>query len=94
MCFETPPQEKRTRSHIPKLSSVTWDKDAVLAEINAWPQGKRINWSEVACNQGITAKNGGQIVKELARENGMNVSAMDGRPEGMRVRSQKQTHRW
>ena len=89
MCFETPPLPKRTRSHIPKLSSVIWDKGAVLAEVNAWPESRRINWSEVAYKHGIGDKNGGQIVKELARENGMNVNAIDGRPEGTRVRSQK-----
>ena len=91
MCLETQttPQPKKKRSHIPNLSSVTWDKDAVLAEVEAWPEDTMVNWSKIARDHGIVTKNGGQIVKELARENGMDVGAMDGRPEEVRVRSQR-----
>ena len=89
MCLEITPQPKKRRPHTPNLSSVTWDKDAVLAEVEAWPEDRMVNWSEIARNHGIDAKNGGQIVKELARANGIDVGAMDGRPEGVRVRSQK-----
>ena len=54
--------------------------------------GKEEGWRGDECRSvgdNCAAKNGGQIVKELARENGMNVNAMDGRPEGTQVRSQK-----
>ena len=35
----------------------------------ACPTMKKINWSLIARNHGLTNKNGGQIVKEVAEKN-------------------------
>jgi len=51
--FSTPPSspssepaQKKPKSHCPNLESVEWDKQAVLADISNWPEGKPMNWSK------------------------------------------------
>ncbi len=44
-----------------------------------WPSSETINCSKVAREHGITAKNGGQIVKEFAAEMGLDLETLDHR---------------
>lgn len=49
-----PPKQKK---HSPKYSTVTWDKNQLKNILTNWPIGETIK------QHGISAKNGGQIVK-------------------------------
>ena len=57
--------------------------------LESWPESETINWSRVAREHGITARNGGQIVKEFAAENGFDTAHFDGRRGGRRMRAKK-----
>ena len=59
----TKPVQKRM--HGCKMTSVTFNKEAVLAEARTWSDGQKINWSDMARRHGLVEKNGGQIVKEF-----------------------------
>ncbi len=87
--LKTPQVPKKAKSHIPQLSQVSWDKQSVLRELQALPDGSKVNWSEIARTHGVPGGNAGQVVKEFARQNGVDVSALDSRPASHRVRSQK-----
>lgn len=89
ICFESSTTPKRRKLHIPKLTNVTWNKDTLLSELQNWPHNTRINWSEVARRHEIPGRNGGQVAKEFATMNGIDVFALDGRPDNIRVRAQK-----
>ena len=54
--------------------------EQVLIDLRQMQPGVRINWSEFAWNHGINAKNGGQIVKDFAK-NHIDTFALDGQPE-------------
>lgn len=91
--FETP-EAKRARydtnspkpkKHSPNFANVTWDTDQLRHTLENWPQTETINWSKVA-NE---AKNGGQIVKEFAAENGFDVTKLDKRTGIKRMRARK-----
>jgi len=52
-----------------------------------------INWSRVARKHNVTGRNGGQIVKEFARQVGFNVAALEGCPEKEHVPRQRAQRR-
>ena len=81
-----PPKQKK---HSPKFSTVTWDKNQLQNTLTKWPIGETIDWSKVAQEHGISAKNGGQIVKEFAKENGLDTTKLDNRKGGSRMRAKK-----
>ncbi len=87
--LESPQVPKKARSHIPQLSQVSWDTQSVLRELQTLPDGSKVNWSEIARTHGVPGGNAGQTVKEFARQNGIDVSALDSHPTSCRVRSQK-----
>ena len=55
------------------------DKEAVQADVQSYPDDRKVNWSElarthnVATTNGKVPANGGQIVKEWLRSEGVNV---------------------
>ena len=61
----------------------------MLTDLRQVTPGTRINWSEFARNQGINAKNGGQVVKEFAKKHGIDTFSLDGRPDIPRNRARK-----
>ncbi len=73
MCFETPKAPKKVRSHISNLSNVAWSKDDVLVDVSNWPNQTRINWSSIAHKHSVSGRNAGQVVKELAKQNGLDA---------------------
>ena len=92
------PEAKRTRKenkptpkrkHSPQFENVLWDKKCVLASLQTWPAEKIINWSEFAREHGIPGRNRGQVAKEFAKENGIDVFELDKRPENTRIRARK-----
>ena len=93
--FETPDQKhiktKRNpkRKHSPNFENVMWDKEKAATDLREWPIGTAINWSHFAKEHGIPGKNGGQVAKEFAKENGIDVFALDQRSANTRVRARK-----
>ena len=51
------------KKHSPDFSKVTWDTERLQTTLSNWPENAIFNWSRVAREHWITAKNGGQIVK-------------------------------
>ena len=81
--FQTPTKSnsissKKQKTHSPSFENVEWDTNAVLADLRGWPEGKKIVWSKFAAEQNVAGRNGGQVVKELALHNGIDVNALDG----------------
>ena len=66
-----------------------WDKENLLTKLNNWPQGEIINWSAVARQYNVPGKNKGQVVKEFAKENGVDVFKLDNRASNTRTRARK-----
>ena len=55
-----------------------------------WPQDQKMNWSLAAKEHDIPGKNSGQIIKEFAIENGIEVQALDGiQRRSTRIRRRK-----
>lgn len=76
----TPPAKRRTKSHSPNFSNVTWDKDKVLHDLQQFPPAPpSINWSAFAKEHGVAGSNAGQVVKQFAITSGINTSKLDGR---------------
>ena len=87
---EAPPPAKR-KKHSPSFANVTWDKDKLKETISSWPQGTRINWSNVARDHGIPGKNAGQVAKEFVEREQMDLShiATPKRKQTIRPRRRK-----
>ena len=86
------PAKKKPRpecKHSPQFENVLWEKKYVLASLRTWPAEKIINWPEFAREHGIPGRNIGQVAKEFAKVNGIDVFGLDKRPENTRVRAQK-----
>lgn len=71
------------------FSTVKWDTERLCATLESWPVGKKIKWSKVAREHGISAKNGGQMVKEFAKEIGTDTQKLDNRRPGKPMRAKK-----
>ena len=85
-CFD-PPQPSTKRSTI---SNITPDKKAeIIARLSEWQQGVPLVWSRLAKEFGITATNGGNSIKELARQRGFDVVSLQGKPDTPRMRCKK-----
>ena len=90
--FESPKttreRHKNTeKKHSPSSNNVQWDKENLLPTLQNWPQGKIINWSAIARQYHVPGKNKGQVVKEFAKENGIEVFKLDNRPCNTRLRA-------
>lgn len=68
------PPSKKSKSHSPDFSKVTWDTEKVRETIENWPVGTTINWSKVAKEHGIPGKNAGQVVKEFTAKQSIDTS--------------------
>ena len=77
--FEKPPQPKKPRSHI--TTSVEFDEEEVLKDLENHPSSTKINWSELARKHGLEKKNGGQVMKEFARSGRVNITRLKCRTE-------------
>ena len=89
MCFESFEEakirnetklEQNKKSPVGKFENMHWDKQAMVEEVNSYTNDTLVNWSELARRyevknkSGELAKNGGQIVKEYLKFQGVNVS--------------------
>lgn len=90
--FESPQSCERAASkkkHSPKFDAVEWDKEGLLNRLRNWPLEHKINWTEIGREFGVPGRNKGQVVKEFAMENDVNVFDLDKRPPNTRVRARK-----
>jgi hypothetical protein len=89
--FEKPPAPKKLRTHSPSINNITMDKENVLNDLRDFPPATKINWSEFARTHGVNNKNGGQIIKQYATEQGVDVLKLECRTTTptRRIRSQK-----
>ena len=90
--FETPPAKRKpdNKSHSPNFESVTWDKQALLRDLQQHPPAPPpINWQNFAREHNIPGSNCGQIVKEFACESGIDTVRLDGRIMSTRERMRK-----
>lgn len=95
--FENPQQTRqraqtslrKQRKHLPKFDNVTWDKEGLLWRLPNWPSEQKINWSQIGREFNIPGKNMGQVVKEFATENGLNVIELGHHPPNTRLRARK-----
>ena len=54
--FETPEQKRERvkaapsapRKHSPNFEQVQWDKEGLLQRLRNWPEGERVNWTQLA----------------------------------------------
>ena len=75
-----PAVKKSKKDHIGKLEEMTWDKDALLAEVKSYEDGRSVSWRALAnkykvCNsKGQLANNGGQIVKQFVISQGIEIN--------------------
>lgn len=69
--FETPPvkQTPSNKSHSPDFANVTWDKEAVLRDLQQYPPAPPpTNWQQFARDHQIPGSNCGQVLKEFAQK--------------------------
>lgn len=69
---DQPPQKKK--KHSPNFTMVEWDTEKLATTLQKWPSGTPINWSKVAKEHGINGGNAGQIAREFAEENQIDIS--------------------
>ncbi len=68
-CEVSKPKKRRiTDSHF------TQYKVIVQQKVSDWPADKKMNWSELGTQCGVTTKNKGQIAKEIAEEIGIDLA--------------------
>ena len=90
--FETPSTKRKPdkKSHSPNFETVTWDKEAVLRDLQQHPPAPPpISWQKFARDHNIPGSNGGQVVKEFARESNIDTIRLDGRQPNVRQRMRK-----
>ena len=89
--FEKPSEpSKKHKSHSPSDSSLTWDVDSAILELQSFPEDETINWSQMARKYSIPQKNGGQVLKEVAKQRGIDVDKLDNRGDcTQRIRRKK-----
>ena len=95
-CETSQKAENEKRSPIGNFETMQWDKQALLEEVNSYADGTVINWSalarqyQVKNKNGELAKNGGQIVQEYLKSQGVDVTKFKKRglqeDEGSRLR--------
>ena len=83
------------KSPVGNVENMAWDKQALLEEVNGYSSDHVVNWSELARRyevknkNGEFAKNGGQIVQEYLKSQGVDVSRLKKRgadSDGQRIR--------
>ena len=88
---------KTTKTPVGNFGAMDWDNEAVKAEVQSYPDGTQVNWSDLARRHviknttGELAKNGGQIAQEWLKYVGVDTNRfkrLQSAP-GKRVRRKK-----
>ena len=75
--FETPPAPKRQKTHSPNEDNLDLDISEVIETLQSFSPNEKINWSCMARKMGITLRNGGQVLKEIALKHGIDTSKLE-----------------
>ena len=65
------------------------DKEKLLEEARTWTPDKIINWSQLARDYGMEARNGGQMVKEYLKVHSIPAASIQQRPSRAHRRCKK-----
>ena len=85
--FDSPPAKRQCtdKSHSPDFSNVTWDKEAVLQDLEQHPSAPpAINWQKFAREHNIPGSICGQVAKKFAKKCNIDTTRLDGREAGKR----------
>lgn len=64
--------------------------DSAILELQSFPEDETINWSQMARKYSIPQKNGGQVLKEVAKRRGIDFDKLDNRGDcTQRIRRKK-----
>ena len=74
------PRRKKKKTHSPNFENVPWDSQQLKTTLRNWPTGNSINWSVVGREHGISGGNAGQIAKEFAEAQGIDISTATRKP--------------
>ena len=95
MGFEKPSESsKKHRSHSLSDSSLTWDVDSAILELQSFPEDETINCSQIPIKYSIPQKNCGQVLKELAKRRGIDVDKLDYRGDFTQRIQRKKKNGW
>jgi len=61
----------KKRRHGALEENLDIDQAALLEEASTWPDDKKVNWSQLGEQYGLTCLNRGQVIKEFLGENGI-----------------------
>lgn len=70
----------RKRNPVGDLTNMTWEMEAMKAEVESFPDGILVNWSDLAKRHNVQnksnqlAKNGWQIAQEWLKSVGININ--------------------
>ena len=76
-------EQKMAKDHVGKFDHMNCDKNQLLAEVEGYEEGHKINWTHLATRYNVTnkngqlAKNGGQIVKAWLTSTGVEMSRFE-----------------
>ena len=71
--------KRRKRNHSGRLDNITWNCNGLKAEVEGYPDGTKVNWTDLARqyqiknSTGEIAKNGGQIAKDWLSSQGVDI---------------------
>lgn len=90
--FEKPDTPaKKVKSHSPSDKTHKWSHDDAKFLLQNLPPNQKMNWSESARTLGIPGDNAGQVLKEFAINQNMDVASLEHRstPQTPRLRRRK-----
>ena len=85
---------KNAKNHV-ALHILPWNEEECLEMVRAYPEGNKINFSELARHYGVKnnnnefPKNGGQFVKMFLQENGINFDSLNYKNKSAAVHSRR-----
>ncbi len=71
------PPAKKQKSHSPSIGTTGCDTSQLADTLQTWPENTPINWSAVAREHDIQVSNGGQVVKEFAKQQGVDITLLE-----------------
>ena len=80
MSFEyetSEPPSKVPKRHSPSYQKCIPNSDVLLHDIENFPPGEYINWSQMARKHNISGSNAGQVVKEFSQAHYVNTSKLE-----------------
>ena len=76
----TPPAKKKVHGYTDEHIETLINADHLLEEAKTWSPTKKINWSAIGANYGLTSPNRGQIVKEYLAQHDIPAAKTAERP--------------